>query len=377
MPINVAFGATNLYKGLNNKGIDGIGHYCQELLHSLAKFNQVEVTPFSFGHAIDMQRCYQLPKYPRYALNSLFSSALKPIDDRSNKYSFNQFDLVHATDQLMPINLDRPLIATVMDVIPLTHPNLAPSKLSFIKALLWKKLSRSADHIITISEFSKEQIALHMQYPQENISVIPLGVDQRYFDRIDQQNLNSILEKFSLPNDFFLHVGTIQPRKNIVQILHAHSLLPNGYAKKYPLVLAGRYGWGNQSQYKIIEQAIKEKRCIHINYVSDIEKRALLQSALAMTFISLYEGFGLPIIEAFASRTPVITSCTSSMIEVAHDAAILVDPLSTDEIKTSLLSIIKNKGAHQPKVDEGFQRAKQFSWERTARHTLSIYKRFA
>jgi glycosyltransferase involved in cell wall biosynthesis len=370
MPIKVAFGTTNLFKGLGGYGIDGIGSYCQELLHQLINLDGLTMSPFSFGYKSIEQQYQLLPKYSQYFLKSILDISTY----RKNSF-FNQFDIIHATDQLVPINIDRPLISTVMDVIPLTHPHLTPSIAAPLKAFIWKKLSRSSDHIITASEYSRQEIVSHMDYPIEKISVIPLGVDGRYFETLDTKVLSKISIKFNLPEKFFLHIGTIQPRKNITRLLHSHALLPNDYAKKYPIILAGRYGWGDQSQYKMIQEAIKEKRCIHINYISDIEKRALLQLAIAMTFVSLYEGFGLPIVEAFASRTPVITSCNSSMIEVAGNAALLVDPLSINEIRDSLLSIIQNQESHNLIVDRGLQIAKQYSWKATAKKTLTIYQK--
>ena len=153
-------------------------------------------------------------------------------------------------------------------------------------------------------------------------------------------------------------------------------MLPGDYPIQYPIVLAGKYGWGDRAQYMAIECAVKEKRCIWINYVCDLEKRALLQSAMALTFISLYEGFGLPILEAFASRTTVITSSNSSMIEVADNAAVLVDPNSIAEIKKSLLDVIKNHDSPNALIDLGLEKAKQYSWTKVAHLTEVIYKSF-
>lgn len=376
MSIKISFGATNLYKGLLNQGIDGIGYYCQELLGRLEKSEVLQITPYSFGYIAKNFPGHLLSKYPTYLLKSIADRAIPlfKIDDASPSF-FNQFDLIHATDQLVPINIDRPLIATVMDIIPITHPHLIPSKLARIKALAWKKLTLSANHIITTSEFSKQQIIKFMHYPAEQISVAPLGVDDRYFDEVSEEDINTTLRKFSLPEKFFLHIGTIQPRKNIIKTLEAHSKLPLDFSQQYPLVLAGKYGWGDRSHYKMINQAIKEHRCIWINYISDLEKRALLQKAIALTFISLYEGFGLPIIEAFASKTPVITSANSSMIEVSGDAATLVDPNSLDEIRNALLAAIQNHNCPSDRIQLGIARAKQYSWDAAAFKTQQIYLR--
>lgn len=370
MPLKIAFGTTNLYKGLMGHGIDGIGHYSQELMSYFSSDKSVEITPYSFGCQAIKSQVLSLPAYPQYAIQSI----LCPKRIASAKpWAFNQFDLIHATDQLMPIRVCKPLIATVMDTIPLTHPHLIPSKIAPIKAFIWKTLTKTATHIITISEFSKQQIIKHMQYSGDRISVIPLGVDERYFERLSDEQIAITLKKFGLPNKFFLHIGTIQPRKNIANLLHAHSQLPFDYPKKYPVVLAGKYAWLAQGQQNIITQAIKDGRCIWIDYVSDLEKRCLLQSSMALTFVSLYEGFGLPIIEAFASKTPVITSANTSLIEVAGDAAKLVDPNSTDEIKDALLGVIHDQGSYNKMIDLALTRAHQFTWQQTALETQRLY----
>lgn len=374
MSIKIAFGATNLCKGLSNNGIDGIGHYCQELLQHFSTLEGISLSPYSFGCESASLSSHLLPRYPSYLAQSLFDNITNGSLSKNSSGYFHQFDLIHATDQLIPVGVDRPIIATVMDAIPISHPHLTPSKIARLKAFAWKKLTQSADHIITISEFSKQQIIDHMHYPQDQISVISLGVDERYFDTLSKQTITNVLFRFNLPNHFFLHLGTIQPRKNIVKILSAHSKLPHNLSKEFPLVLAGRYGWGDASQLKAINQAVKEGRCIWLNYVSDLEKRALLQTSMALVFASLYEGFGLPIIEAFASQTPVITSANSSMIEVADNAAILIDPNSTDEIKLALLQIIQGHQLMNNNIELGLKRAKELTWGLVALKTEQLYK---
>jgi alpha-1,3-rhamnosyl/mannosyltransferase len=246
-----------------------------------------------------------------------------------------------------------------------------------LKTALWKNLTKRADHIITISEFSKDEIANFMSYPEEKITSIPLGVDLRYFEKLTKEQIQSVLNQLAIDRSFFLFIGSIQPRKNLVRLLQAHASLPKNYAREFPLVIAGKIAWDDGETVKAIQAAVTDKRCLWLNYVSDIEKRALLQATQGLIFASLYEGFGLPILEAFASGAPVITSNCTSMPEVAQDAGILVDPYKLDSIQAALLRLIEDGSLKQSLASKGRGVSKQFNWSKTAASTAEIYSLFA
>jgi len=366
--MQIAYGTTLLDRGLSGEGIDGIGQYCQELLSQFRQDNEAPtLTPFTFG--LDRSRCqaHLLPSYPKYIISSFSRLRNYPI--------FDQVDLIHSTDQLIPIQAKKPLVATIMDVIPLSHPQFIRSESRYFKTFIWKKLTRRADRIITISEFSKNEIIKYLNFPFDQIDVIPLGVDQRYFDLLDGQEKKRALEKLGLTKPFFLALGSVQPRKNLKRILAAHAQLPRGLAQDYPLVIAGKFAWDDGKILSDIQVAIKEGRCIWLKYISESEKISLLQSATGLVFASLYEGFGLPIIEAFASKLPVIASNSTSMPEVAGGAALMVNPLNFDEIRSALLELIENPSTVARLQAAGFARAKQFSWQETARQTIRSYQK--
>ena len=369
--MKVAFGCTLLDQGLQNSstnGIDGIGQYCQELLTAFQKKSElIAINRFTFG--LDRSSCqaHLLPTYSQYALGALSGFGNYPI--------FDQVDLIHSTDQLIPIHVKNPLVATIMDVIPLSHPQFIKSYSRYVKTFIWKKLTQRADRIITISEFSKNEIIKYLNFPFDQIDVIPLGVDQRYFDLIDGQEKKRAIEKLGLTKPFFLALGSVQPRKNLKRILAAHAQLPRGLAQDYPLVIAGKFAWDDGKILSDIQVAIKEGRCIWLKYISESEKISLLQSATGLVFASLYEGFGLPIIEAFASNLPVIVSNSTSMPEVAGGAALMVNALSLDEIRSALLELIENPSTVARLQAAGFARAKQFSWQETARQTIRSYQK--
>lgn len=370
----VAFGCTILDKGLSGTGIDGIGHYCQELLAEFSKKSDLQVAPYSFGIEHSNIGAKTLPAYPGHLARNLLK--LESSVSETTEF-FKNADIVHSTDQLIPIVANKPLIATVMDTIPLSHPEFIRASSRYLKTALWKKLTKRADHIITISEFSKNEIANLMSYPRERITSIPLGVDGRYFEKLSKEKIQSILNKLEINKYFFLFIGSIQPRKNLLRLLHAHVSLPKNYAREFPLVIAGKIAWDDGETVKAIQAAIADKRCLWLNYVSDIEKRVLLQATQGLIFTSLYEGFGLPILEAFASGAPVVTSNCTSMPEVAQDAGILVDPHKLDDIRYALLRLIEDGSLKQSLALKGRHVSKQFSWSKTAASTAEIYSLFA
>jgi alpha-1,3-rhamnosyl/mannosyltransferase len=370
MTKKVGFGTTLLDRGLSGSGVDGIGQYCLELLNQFSTDDQeLALSAYSFG-AIDSQRGAQvLPPYPAHLMQSMLNIG-KP--STSQKF-FESVDLIHCTDQLIPIVLNKPLVATVMDTIPLSHPEFIKTRSRFIKPLLWKKLTARANHIITISEFAKGEIINLMGFPEEKVTSIPLGVNERFFTRVPEQEIKKVLKRLSIFRPFFLFLGSIQPRKNLLKMIQAHSILPNHLATQFPLVIAGKVAWDDGQTLAAIQKGVLENRCIWLHYVSDIEKRALLQSAQGLVFASLYEGFGLPIIEAFASQVPVITSNRTSMPEVAGEAALIVDPLNIESIASAMNCLIENQNKVEQLKVLGLEKAKKYTWERVAHATKAVY----
>ena len=368
----IAFGCTLLNRGMNNGGIDGIGHYCQELIHQLEKdVSAFDIQRYSFGEPDSAHEISLYPKYPIHLMQGFLNLQTK---SSTPKNVFQSADLIHSTDHLVPTGIKKPLLVSIMDVIPLSHPQFIRSNLVMAKAALWKKLSKRADHIITISEFSRHEIADQMEYPLEQITAIPLGIDKRYFDSIGKDEIDVVKNKYGINGPFFLFIGSLQPRKNLVRILEAHKNLPGNLSKEIPLVVVGREFWDDGSIKGALIQALNEKRCVWLNYISDWDKRCLLQSAQALCFASLYEGFGLPILEAFASGTPVITSNLSSMPEIAKNHAILVNPEDIADITRAMTSLALNEDERMKLSLGGLMHSKNYSWEETARKTSEIYR---
>ena len=261
-----------------------------------------------------------------------------------------------------------------MDAIPLVHPEWVSKRLRAFKNRAFRQMARSAQRIITISEYSKADIVHYFGIPAERVSVTHLGVDPAFAQPVAQAVKTAVLARYALQPGFFVFVGTIQPRKNVARIIEAHRMLPEAIQKAYPLVIVGRNGWGTDALLPEL-QALESRGCGRwLNNVTDTELHALLQSARALVYPSLYEGFGLPVLEGFAAGLPVISSNTTSIPEVAGDAASLVNPERSDEIADAMRRLAEDGVLAADMAERGRQRVKEFTWAACARQTLDVYQ---
>ena len=374
--MDIGFSCTVWAGGERAGHLDGIGIYTRALWQGLNEVTQGSDTRlklYAFGKNLPAMPCGAPQVLAKdYRIHAILSGVLKlPL---SNSASISRdVDLFHATDHHIPLIRGTPTVATIMDLIPVLHPEWIKQDLKRLKSWLFTTSIHRADHIITISEYSKQDMVQHLGIEPERISVTPLGVDPIYFERIDAPQRDAVLDKHGLKPGFFLFVGTLQPRKNLPRVLEAFQQLPEAVRKEHPLVIVGRDGWSNEALLPQLEalQARGEGRWL--SYLPQSEVLALLQSAGALVFASLYEGFGLPVIEAFAAQCPVIASNTTSLPEVTGDAAWSVDPSSAESISTAMLDVLRQSDEREEKIQRGLARARQYSWQACARETLAVY----
>lgn len=370
--LSVGVGTTVLCRGMATTGIDGIGHYTSELLNRLSADPSLEVHPFTFGAngvLADGSTPYRLP---RFSVASLPSLLLNQSCLASQKLR-RRVDLIHATDHLIPRAKGIPVIATVMDAIPLAHPEWVNYRLRNLKNAIWQKSVGFADHVITISDYSKADLVTYFGLPEQKISVTPLGVDERWFARPTPEQLCVIRARYGLPDNFLVFVGTLQPRKNLIRIIDAHRTLPDAIRHSHPLLIIGREG---RHCTEALDRLKAEDLLVRwLKYVPGEDLPGILRCASALVFPSLYEGFGLPVLEAFAAELPVITSNTTSLPEVAGNAALLVDPCDTENIAWAMQQLIEDNDLAARLRQEGRCRASEFTWARTVRATVDIYRR--
>lgn len=362
--------------------MDGIGVYAKNLWETFGTIDQndtLKMQAATFGHCKTSEQANNLlgeiihlpSSYPIQSARSIISGKSFPGTEMLEK----EIDLFFAPDHHIPKLNHTPVVATIMDAYPLIYPKLVSRKLRRFKNMAFKHASQWADHIITISEYSKQDIAQYFDIPEEKISVVPLGVNRAFFGEVSEKEKEAVCQKFGLREDFFIFVGTIQPRKNLSRLIEAYESLPLTLRQKHPLVIIGHYGWGEEVLNKKLD-ALSNHDTIHrLENITDKELYALLQSALAMVYPSLYEGFGLPILEGFASRIPVITSSTTSIPEVAGEAVCYVDPLNSADIAAKMQEVVQDKSLRKTMVQEGWQRVKHFSWEKSAEEHLKVFRR--
>jgi len=374
--MKIGFGTTFLEKGLAKEHMDGIGVYAKNLWEQLGSIEKQAIT---FGHhKSTLQADKLLGEIEHLPLSYPLQSTLSLLSGQpflgSTKLE-KEIDLFFAPDHHIPKFDHIPVVATIMDAYPLIYPELVSQRLRQFKNIAFKRASQWADHIITISEHSKQDIVQYFDIPEGKISVIPLGANNAFSRQLPENERESVRLKFGLKKDYFIFVGTIQPRKNLSRLIEAYESLPLALRQKHPLVIIGHYGWGETALQQKLDGLDKQGTIRHLKHVSDQELYSLLQSALAMVYPSLYEGFGLPVLEGFASQIPVITSSTTSIPEVAGDAACYVDPLDTDDIAAKMKLLAEDKLLQKEMVAKGLARLARYNWKKSAQEHLKLFEK--
>lgn len=371
--MRIGFGVTALCNGISGGGLDGIGNYTREIMSRIQAAPEIEFVPFSFRASIptEIGRGIQLG---RYSANTAWSVATG-----ANFYGIgdlvSRVDLIHATDHYVPRCKPAPLVATLMDAIPLSHPQWLRSEFRGIKNFLWKRAANWADEVITISDYSKYELSKWTGIALDKITVIPLAADERWFRHVGDNEILRVRQQYQLPETFFVSVGTLQPRKNVESTIWAHRTLSPSERLRTPLIIIGRAGWKCDEVLRLIEEDSVSGAVRWLKHVPDADLLPVLKLASALVFPSLGEGFGLPVLEAFAASVPVITSNTTSLPEVAGDAAISVNPLDIDSIYRAMQQVLEDKNLVLMLKHRGLARAQEFSWDACAIGTLQVYKR--
>lgn len=228
---------------------------------------------------------------------------------------------------------------------------------------------KRADHVVAVSQHTAGHVAELLGFPETKISVIPHGVDSPA--RVPREKEQDFRRRFNIQDPFFLSVGSIQTRKNTERIVQAFELL-DGTAT---LVLAGGQGFGAQATLARIESSPAKDRIRLLGYVDDADRQLLYQSATALVFPSLDEGFGIPILEAMAAGLPVVASNRSALPEVAGDAAVLVDPFSIEEIRFAMERLLTDTSLRADLAQLGRARAAGFTWKAAAKSTWDVYQK--
>ncbi len=361
----IGFDASRLSVSLRT----GTEHYTWELLAALGQIDRHnDYLLYTNG------RPPALPPLPsNYRLRSIHFPRLWTHLRLSSEMLLRPPAVLFVPAHVLPLWSPHRAVATIHDLgyvhYPAAHP---PAQRLYLRlSTLWN--ARRAIHIVADSEATKHDIAKYCRVPNSKISVVYLGVGGRFQPIEDPEVVQDVCERYGIQSPYLLYVGTIQPRKNLERLIEAWSrFLKRRTGAALSLVIAGKRGWMTGKIERRAHDLGIDEHVRFTGYVADADLPALIGGALAYLLPSLYEGFGLPVLEAQACGTPVLTSTASSLPEVAGDAALLVDPLDVDAIATGIERLVEDCALRSRLRAAGLRHAAGWTWERTARQTLAV-----
>lgn len=375
--MQIGISTTAIDSSLTHGHMDGIGIYTKNLLSEYHNLNQ-SVVPIMYpplnNPRIKPKLAHSLVFPYAFPVGAL-AALMTPSNLNLNKQIEKKISIFHATDYLVPKFKRIPVVATLHDAIIFKHPEWCSQSMRGMKNWLLKSSVKWANHFITGTAAVIPELVEYWGVNENKIDVIHHGIDDAWLKVATDSEKNQVLEKYNLSPQFLLSVGTLQPRKNIDRIIQAFKLLPEELQREYKLVIVGQDGWQAGALLNEIQQLNNKGVGVWLKYVPFEDLKILYQCAKLFLFPSLHEGFGLPILEAFASKVPVITSNLSSMPEIAGDAAYLVDPFDVTQLQHAIQTLLRDENLCQNFIAKGALRVRDFSWKKSAEQTLLIYQK--
>jgi glycosyltransferase involved in cell wall biosynthesis len=286
-------------------------------------------------------------------------------------------DIFHAASLLRNLPRRHRLTATVHDLTPWILPECHMAATVAAEEAFAERVLKRADGLIADSENTRQDAIRMLGIVPEKIRVVHLGVPPSY-NHVPVESVTRVARAFCLHKPYFLSVGTIEPRKNIDNLLDAWQSLPALFRRETELIVVGMPGWRSETTMRRLIQANSEDRGVrYLGYVPERDLPALTAGAVAFVYPSLYEGFGFPVAQAMAVGCPVITSNVSSLPEVTGGAAILIDPRSVADLTAAILRVGESPDLRSQLRAQGIERARQFTWERAASESLRYFSEIA
>lgn len=369
--IKVGLGTTMVEPGLTGGRLDGIGVYTRALMQHLPA-TLCEVAPFSWPRLRQGDAGISIGQaFPQSFETATLIDLVTPGAHRVHMPA----DIFHVTDYRV-VRMDCPVVASLHDALPIKHPEWCNPRLRKLKNWLQARAARKADHVIALSHFAIEELVDCFGVDERRISVVPCGVDEEWLTAPDPRSVEATLDAYGLQPGYFFFVGTLQPRKNVERLLEAYLALPAPLRLERGLVIVGAPGARSEALVASIKAAqAAGENVVWLDRLTDYgQLRHLYAGAGVFVFPSLYEGYGIPVLEAFASNVPVVASNTTSLPEVAGDAALLVDPLSSGAIADAMRILATDGVARARCIAAGRARAEQLTWQNTARLTAEVYR---
>lgn len=301
------------------------------------------------------------------------ASVVLPIP---HKWFFKQkSDITHFFNYIAPPGVDGKTVITVHDMVYRTYPETVRGRTKKILDMGLASSMKRADMIVTVSEFSKSEIIRYFPQHESKIRVVPCGVDLDRFKPCQQpERIPEVKKKLGIDGEYFLYVGTIEPRKNLERLINAYNIFCQHEKDAPKLVLAGGKGWLYDGIFQRVTDLKLEDKVLFTQYIPDEDMNPLMCGALAFVFPSIYEGFGIPPLEAMACGVPVLASNAASLPEVTGDCAVTCDPYSEEEIAEGLRRLYSDSELRADLSRRGLERAKTLTWDSSAEKLYSVYK---
>lgn len=373
----------------------GIGRYTEQiLLHLLENDNVGRIAGFTGGQFYEQQQLkkllYQLEnqqnKSPeRYVsvieqlkqvVKKIPASVLikRKIQDALLNKKFKHYkNYIYWEPNYILRPFDGYTATTIHDLSHIHYPQFHPqSRVKWLNDKLPETLER-ASVLIAVSEFSKQEIVEIFGVKPELIQIVSPAVSSDFHQSATLLEQQELKQKYNLPENFILSVATLEPRKNIIALIQAFSRLDKSLRKQYPLVLAGCNGWLSDELNKYAIPLIQKKELIRLGYVAQQDLPILHQAATLFVYISLYEGFGMPIAEAMASGTAVLTSSQASMPEVASGSAQLVNPRDVEQVSIEIQELLENTEKRKRLECQGKVISQTYTWEKSAKKLMRVF----
>jgi alpha-1,3-rhamnosyl/mannosyltransferase len=367
-PLRIGFDATPLHP---ERG--GIGTYTEQLMRSLLLRADAPELVLMSNRPVVVERALpgrvEMRIGPRVPNRGLWvQGAMRNHLDRS------ALDLVHFPNFLAPRGVGMPHVVTMHDAALLRHPEWFGRTKRWVTRRLLPRTAASADALITVSEFSRREILATLPVDPQRLHVVHEAPADDFFEPITEHERARVRLTYALPRRYVLALGSLEPRKNHRRLLRAMRAVREHHVD-VELVFVGRVHGAPEALLRELERGRAEGWLHHLGYVPRSDLRALLADATCMAYPSLYEGFGLPILEALASGTPVVTSSTGAPAEIGRDAIEGVDPTDVDAIATGITRMLDEPALREERCERGRRHAATFSWARAAAETAAVYRR--
>ena len=354
----------------------GIGTYTYQLINSINEVDSInKYVLFSSEDSV-----LNISLKDNFKLNNIAQENNSCFWDEvriPNIIQGENIELYHLPQNGVGLPMDKkcPFIITLHDVIPLKKPDTVSDRYLKVFNEDLPKLIPLCDGIITVSNHSKNDINKAFNYPKEKIFVTYLAAENIYKPFNKSLCKSLISEKYSLEDDFILYIGGFSPRKNILSLIEAYSMLPPKVIETTSLVIAGNKGISFEKYKKRTVELKIENKVIFPGFIPLEDLPIFYNAAKVFVYPSFYEGFGLPPIEAMACGTPVIASNVTSIPEICENSCLLINPYDVFELKSAMVNILSDNNLCDDLIKKGFEKASSFNWSRTAINTIDAYKK--